>query len=185
MKEILRTLRNKHNYSQSAVASYLEISRQMYNKYETGLAEPSLKNIKKLCELYKVSSDIFLNNLKSDNKVSTPYDYDSVSYSESYVSSPTIPYGNTTNQDNSKKITDEIIKLIPLLNLHDQISLMAELASIIEKQSNQQDAPVLKTKKIKEIPDKEYNKYLTSEEAMRIRKASLSSIREILINDEW
>ncbi len=62
---------------------------------------------------------------------------------------------------------------------------MTELASIIEKQSNQQDAPVLKTKKIKEIPNKEYNKYITSEEAMRIRKASLSSIREILINDEW
>ena len=62
---------------------------------------------------------------------------------------------------------------------------MAELASIIKKQSNPQDAPVLKTKKIKEIPDKEYNKYLTSEEAMRIRKTSLSSIREILINDEW
>ena len=185
MKEILRTLRNEHNYSQSAVASYLEISRQMYNKYETGLAEPSLKNIKKLCELYKVSSDVFLNNLKSGNQVSTRNGYDSVSSYESYVSSPTIPYGNTTNQDNSKKITDEIINLIPLLNLHDQISLMAELASIIEKQSNQQDAPVLKTKKIKEIPDKEYNKYLTSEEAMRIRKASLSNIREILKNDEW
>ena len=42
MKELLRSLRNKNNYSQSAVAEYLEISRQMYNKYENGTAEPSL-----------------------------------------------------------------------------------------------------------------------------------------------
>ena len=57
MQEILRSLRTENNYSQSAVADYLNISRQMYNKYENGLTEPSLKNIKKLCELYNVSAD--------------------------------------------------------------------------------------------------------------------------------
>ena len=41
MQEILRSLRTENNYSQSAVANYLNISRQMYNKYENGLAEPS------------------------------------------------------------------------------------------------------------------------------------------------
>ncbi|MCR4899486.1 MAG: helix-turn-helix transcriptional regulator, partial [Treponema sp.] len=40
MKDILRSLRIENNYSQSAVASYLDISRQMYNKYEMGNAEP-------------------------------------------------------------------------------------------------------------------------------------------------
>lgn len=59
MQEILRSLRTENNYSQSAVAAYLDISRQMYNKYESGTAEPSLKNIKKLCALYKVSADVF------------------------------------------------------------------------------------------------------------------------------
>ena len=44
MKEILRSLRNKNNYSQSAVAEYLEISRQMYNKYESGTAERRTSN---------------------------------------------------------------------------------------------------------------------------------------------
>lgn len=41
MQEILRSLRTENNYSQRAVANYLNISRQMYNKYENGLAEPS------------------------------------------------------------------------------------------------------------------------------------------------
>ena len=65
MKELLRSLRNQNNYSQSAVAEYLEISRQMYNKYESGMAEPSLKNIKKLLHwktiFYRAKTNISVN----------------------------------------------------------------------------------------------------------------------------
>ena len=185
MKEILRTLRNEHNYSQSAVASYLEISRQMYNKYETGSAEPSLKNIKKLCELYKVSADIFLNNLKSDTQKSTRYTYNSSSSSVMEVASPTVHYGKSVEQMNSKKILDDLLTLIPSLTLQEQISLMAHLASIIEDQFNQQNTPSLKTKKIKKIPDAEYNKYINSEECRKIRESSLSTIQELLKDDDW
>ena len=184
MKEVLRSLRNQNNYSQSAVAEYLEISRQMYNKYEKGTAEPSLKNIKKLCELYKVSADVFLNNTqKNENKVL--YSYKSESSSCLKVASPTVPYGKSPETTNSKNLLAELIRLIPLLHLNEQISLMSRLATIIENQTCIPDPPVIKTKKMKKIPDAAYNQYINSAELQKIRQNSLAAIREILKNDEW
>lgn len=184
MKELLRSLRNQNNYSQSAVAEYLEISRQMYNKYENGTAEPSLKNIKKLCELYKVSADVFLDNLKKDdNKVSYSYSSESSSYMS--VASPAVSYGKSPEESNSENLLAELIKLIPLLQLNEQISLMSRLAAIIEKQTCVPDTPVIKTKKKKKIPDAAYNQYLNNEELQKLHQSSLATIREILKNDEW
>ena len=183
MKDILRSLRTENNYSQSAVASYLNISRQMYNKYENGLAEPSLKNIKKLCELYKVSADIFFKNLKVDED--NPYSYESHSSEELYVAEPEISYSVNNNQGNTKNLLTELINLIPLLQLNEQISLMSRLASIIEKQTCIALKNPIKPKKLKQVPDAEYNKYLDSDEAKQIRRSSLAAIREILKNDEW
>ena len=184
MKEILRSLRNKNNYSQSAVAAYLEISRQMYNKYESGTAEPSLKNIKKLCELYRVSADLFLGTArKEDEKVG--FSYNSESSVCMNVASPVVPYGHSSEKSNSKNLLAELIKLIPLLKLNEQISLMSRLANIIEKQTCVPDSPVIKTKKMKKIPDTAYNQYVNSEDLRMLRESSLATIREILKNDEW
>ena len=172
MKEILRTLRNENNYSQSAVASYLEISRQMYNKYENGTAEPSLKNIKKLCELYKVSADVFFQN-ESENLPGL------------HVASPAAHYGPSSPHAEKNNLLAELIKLLPLLQLSEQISLMSSLARIIENQTSIRNNPVIKTKKTKKIPDATYNNYLNSSEAKKIRNASLATIWEMLKNDEW
>ena len=183
MKEILRTLRNEKNYSQSAVASYLNISRQMYNKYENGIAEPSLKNIKKLCELYKVSADVFFQSKLE--KESELYSYESENLSDFYVASPSANYGPSLPQADKNNLFAELIKLLPLLKLSEQISLMSRLAKIIENQTCVQNSPAIKTKKIKKMPDSNYNNYLNSIEAKKIRNASLATIREILKNDEW
>lgn len=184
MKELLRSLRNKNNYSQSAVAEYLEISRQMYNKYESGMAEPSLKNIKKLCELYRVSADLFLGTVRKENE-KVVFSYNSESSDCMNVASPAVPYGHSYEKINSKNLLAELIKLIPLLRLNEQISLMSRLAAIIEKQTCVPDTPVIKTKKIKKIPDAVYNQYLNNEGLQKLRESSLASIREILKNDEW
>ena len=184
MKEVLRSLRNKYNYSQSAVAAYLEISRQMYNKYEIGTAEPSLKNIKKLCELYKVSADLFLDSSKKDD-IKVVYSYDSESSSGMKVASPHVSYGKLPAKPDSKNLLAELISLLPLLHLNEQISLMSRLATIIENQTCVPETPVIKTKKMKKIPDAAYNQYLKSTESQKIRKSSLAAIRDILKNDEW
>ena len=184
MKELLRSLRNKNNYSQSAVADYLDISRQMYNKYESGMAEPSLKNIKKLCELYKVSADLFLDTARKEDE-EVGFSYNSESSDCMNVASPAVPYGHSSEKLNSKNLLAELIRLIPLLQLNEQISLMSRLAAIIEKQTCILESPAIKTKKIKKIPDAAYNQYLESEELRRFRESSLAAIREILKNDEW
>ncbi len=183
MKEVLRSLRNQNNYSQSAVAEYLKISRQMYNKYEKGTAQPSLQNIKKLCELYKVSADVFLNiPHENENKVLYSYTYESPCLK---VAAPPVPYGKSPETTNSKNLLAELIRLIPLLHLNEQISLMSRLATIIENQTRIPETPVIKTKKIKKIPDAAYNQYINSAELQKIRRSSLANIREILKNDEW
>ena len=186
MREILRSLRNQNNYSQSAVASYLGITRQMYNRYESGIADPSLKNIKKLCELYKISADVFLQNINSEKNEDASYEYSHETYSDMCVTSKSIPYGESTVQSNSNSLLAEMLKLIPLLQFNEQITLMSRLFSLIENQTSEHSTtPTLRTKKIKKIPDAEYNKYINSEECRKIRESSLSTIREMLKNDEW
>lgn len=186
MKEILRSLRNENNYSQSAVASYLEISRQMYNKYENGSAEPSVKNIKKLCELYKVSADVFFQE-KPEKDL---YSNKSESSSNFYVASPTVTYGSSSIlSKNNSSLFDELVNFLPKLKLTEQVTLMTKLAILIEKQTFAQGTsigePVIKPKKLKKIPDAEYNNYLNSDESRQVSKSSLANIREILKDDEW
>lgn len=178
MKKILRSLRIKNNYSQNALASFLEISRQMYSKYENGSAEPSVKNIKKLCALYKVSADVFLQTNDND-----PVSYSINNNSELSVSSPAPTFSESKTENN--KLFNELIKALPLLQLKEQISLMTRLANIIEKETCSSSQFSIQTKKIKKIPDAEYNNCFNSTELMNIRKASLATIREILKDDEW
>ncbi len=102
-----------------------------------------------------------------------------------YVSSPVISYGSSEINGNTNKLLSELISLLPLLHLNEQIALMSRLAAIIEKQTCNPQERLIKTKKIKKIPDAEYNKYLNSAESEKIRNASLSAIREMLKNDQW
>ncbi len=101
------------------------------------------------------------------------------------MSTYTVPYGKSPETANSKKLLGELIRLIPLLHLNEQISLMSRLAAIIENQTCLSETPVIKTKKIKKIPDAAYNQFINSAEQQKIRKSSLANIREILKNDEW
>lgn len=191
MKEILRSLRIKNNYSQSAVADFLDISRQMYNKYENGSSEPSVKNIKKLCELYKVSADIFFQAATTENQSAGLYSTNYHKNDGMYVSSPSENYGTSVSSyETNKSLLQECLNLISLLKLNEQISLMSKLASVIEKQTCTQPQvvttaePILKQKKLKKIPDEKYNSLFSNDEAKKVRELSLLRIREILKNDE-
>jgi len=190
MKEVLRSLRNQNNYSQTAVADYLEISRQMYNKYENGSAEPSVKNIRKLCELYKVSADIFFQEGKDLNKSQNFYKSLSENNYCLSVASPSVSYGSSSSAvPNKTNLLDKLIALLPDLKLTEQISLMSKLAVLIENQTCLQESKTahsaIKQKKIKKIPDAEYNSYFNKEESKKIARSGLSNVREILKDDEW
>ena len=53
----IKESRRKVKLSQEEVSEIINTSRSNISKYETGILEPSLQTLKKLCELYKVSAD--------------------------------------------------------------------------------------------------------------------------------
>lgn len=67
----LKIARKKAKLSQEKVAEIINTSRSNISKYETGLLEPNIETLKKLCELYKISADELLeiNNNKIENNI--------------------------------------------------------------------------------------------------------------------
>ncbi len=59
--EILRSLRNQQGWSQSYLASKLDISVGTYSAYERGINDPTLTVMTKLSELFTVSIDYLAN----------------------------------------------------------------------------------------------------------------------------
>lgn len=63
MKEIstkLKELRSSKNLTQKQVAQFLGTVPTTITNYESGIREPSLDNLKKLCDLYDVSADYLI-----------------------------------------------------------------------------------------------------------------------------
>lgn len=63
----LRDLREDNDLTQQSVAEYLGTSQTMYARYEREANELPIRHLKKLCELYNVSSDYLL-GIKTDTK---------------------------------------------------------------------------------------------------------------------
>jgi transcriptional regulator with XRE-family HTH domain len=57
LDENLKILRLKNKLTQQIVAQHLKITKAVYSKFETGAAEPSLKLLMKMADLYNVSLD--------------------------------------------------------------------------------------------------------------------------------
>lgn len=112
----LKDLRTKRGLSQSAVAEFIGISRQMYNKYESGEVEPTVKAVKLLCKLYNVSYEQILDD---DELKSNKSNY-------GILSSPTVAY--SANKYGTKNNFLEIMNLIPGLLYSEKAKLLTALA---------------------------------------------------------
>lgn len=132
MKESLKALREKNNYSQATVAKYLGISRQMYIKYESGEAEPPVKVIVALSKLYKVDyAQIIENAAGSHIAKENIYDKSKIS-GNLCVASPFVSYSSSSPVVMNNNF--ELIKtIIPKLNIFEQLQILSLLASSIEK----------------------------------------------------
>lgn len=60
IKNILKELRKEKGLTQKQVAKMLNKSETGYASWEQGLSEPSINDIRLLCEIYGVSSDFLL-----------------------------------------------------------------------------------------------------------------------------
>lgn len=58
--EILRSLREDHDLTQSDVANLLGTTQQVYSRYENGVNEMPVRHIVTLCKFYRVSADLIL-----------------------------------------------------------------------------------------------------------------------------
>lgn len=65
--ERLSDLMRKEKVTQATLAKYLGLSRQAISTYTDGSVLPSVENLRKICEFFKVSSDYFLGLSTSAN----------------------------------------------------------------------------------------------------------------------
>ena len=132
MKESLKALREKNNYSQATVAKYLGISRQMYIKYESGEAEPPVKVIVALSKLYKVDYAQIIDNAAGSHIAKENIYDDSRISGNLCVESPSVAYGSSSPVVMNNNF--ELIKtMIPKLNIFERLQILSLLASSIEK----------------------------------------------------
>lgn len=147
MKETLLYLRELNHYSQSFIAKYLNISRQMYAKYENGDVAPGIKSVIALCKLYKVPYDVILENKIADKEIPSFNPSDSFEYriqqdfgKHNFVTSPSPSY--TSSQGKAKSSNyyyKTMVSYIPRLTYTESLSLLQKLAHKIEvlSQKNQ------------------------------------------------
>ena len=58
--EILRDLREDHDYTQKQIAGLLGTTQQVYSRYEKGMNELPIRHLVTLCRFYDVSADFVL-----------------------------------------------------------------------------------------------------------------------------
>lgn len=152
MKETLKALREQFNYSQNTVANFLGISRQMYIKYENGEVEPSVKTIVALCGLYKVPYDYIIEN-KGNIYVENNLEHKKVSYNDhNQTESKTLVLADSgantvSNYNIDQNYSQTVVNMFSKLSFIKQLSVFAELAGIIQKQSEEEAEMKLETKK--------------------------------------
>ena len=148
----LKEFREKRGLTQAAVADFIGISRQMYNKYENGEVEPSVKAVKALCTLYAVSYEELLGKADSSEKeavYSIPGDFSGMC-----VSSPEPVYGagggiygtaNGTSQGvyGTANVLNQIMELLPRLLYAEKAKL---LTTVAQSMSNDVEAGKLAAK---------------------------------------
>ena len=166
MKDSIKALREKHNYSQSYLATYLQVSRQMYIKYESGEVEPPVKVVVALAKLYSVSYSQIIDDEFSPNKEKVSYKIQQDT--ESNLASPIVSYGFS-----SKKQKTELALITTALENLSEEALISVGAFIKMIQTEQIVAkkPVSKSKKaFFELAGKIF---LDSDSVTEFREASL------------
>ena len=150
MKETLRALREQNNYSQAAVASYLNISRQMYIKYENGDAVPPVKIVVELSNFYRVPYDVILEDKlkqthqleeipqeKADEKTENClYDIPEETTLELHDSGAF--YGAITNP--SYYLTS-ILEMLPKLVYKEQLKVLEKVSGLVQKATEEKLKP--------------------------------------------
>lgn len=112
LKDKLRELRTKANFTQKKVGQYLNMTRQGYAHYEAGLRNPDYQTLLKLSKLYQVDIGELINSQ------TTPITHDTLHEDINYSINP--------NNLKQKAATSRVIQLTQdekkLFNLYSKLS---------------------------------------------------------------
>lgn len=87
----IKQLRKENNLTQAELGEKLFVTSQAVSKWENGLSEPDLNSMKKMCELFNVSMDEFLeieNNRQNDEVKQKSITHDADNFSKQIDISP-------------------------------------------------------------------------------------------------
>lgn len=122
----LQKLRNSKNWSQMDVALQLDISQAAYNKWESGKANPTMENLKKISEIFEVDFYGLLNEM-------IPFvDLSNAQFEgHSYVVNPV----SSTINFQSQELANEIIKRQEQITetIQNQNFLIEKLVSLLSE----------------------------------------------------
>jgi len=164
MKGTIKKLREQHNYSQSYLATYLEISRQMYIKYESGEVEPPVRVVVALAKLYDVSYSIIIDDKLCSSKDSVSYKINN--HTEKSVASAAVLYSSNPYSSRLEALFSAIKRL-------PQSSIEPVFAFVKMLQSEQISAKPKEVKSKKEFFNLAGKIYLDSDSVTEFREASL------------
>lgn len=164
MKESIKNLREQHNYSQSYLATYLGISRQMYIKYEAGEVAPPVRIVVALAKLYDVSYSIIIDDKVCSSKDSVSYKINN--HTEKSVASAAVLYSSNPYSSRLEALFSAIKRL-------PQSSIEPVFAFVKMLQSEQISAKPKEVKSKKEFFNLAGKIYLDSDSVTEFREASL------------
>lgn len=164
MKGTIKKLREQHNYSQSYLATYLGISRQMYIKYESGEVEPPVRVVVALAKLYDVSYSIIIDDKLCSSKDSVSYKINN--HTEKSVASAAVLYSSNPYSSRLEALFSAIKRL-------PQSSIEPVFAFVKMLQSEQISAKPKEVKSKKEFFNLAGKIYLDSDSVTEFREASL------------
>ena len=147
MKETLKALREKFNYSQNSVAQFLGVSRQMYIKYESGEVEPPVKVVAALAGLYKVPYEVLIDNKMVNHGEENGKN--SVEY-KIHEQGGLCVADSGAEYSASKMYFDTIVGMFKKLVFVEQVKVFAELAGELQKHGDEIADSMLETKREKD-----------------------------------
>lgn len=82
--KVLKELRKRYNWTQQDMAKKLGITRPAYTRYETGEREPDFEMMKKLSNIFGVSTDYLIGNTNfiHEGEIAAAHIKDGLSYDD-------------------------------------------------------------------------------------------------------
>lgn len=100
-------LRKKNNLSQEKLAEQVGVARQTISKWELGETSPDLKQSKKLSEIFNISLDELVNDLKKENN------------------------NENVNNTNTQKLAGVVLKILKVIGILFLVFIIVYLMIII------------------------------------------------------